>query len=132
VCLLLGHGEAAAAEGAGPVRDRVDHQGQAGGHAERLGGLVRRGGWGMGETYGADAGLWVVSWVFCGRRVGSAYSSGDAVDTGGEGEDCGVLHCCVGMRMSEMLKAEELESEVVIEIGVMVVDVFIAVVNCSI
>jgi hypothetical protein len=109
VCLLLGHGEAAAAEGAGPVRDRVDHQGEAGGHAERLGGLVCRGRGRRGETYGADAGLWGVSWVFCGRRrrgCWRAYSGGDAVDTGGEGEDCGELHCCVGMWVSEMLKAE--------------------------
>jgi hypothetical protein len=96
---------------------------------------VCRGGGGRGGAYEADAGLWYVSVVFRGRGVGgcrSAYSSGDAVDTGGEGEDCGELHCCVGMRVSEMLKAEELKSEVVIEIGVMVVDVFIAVVNCSI
>jgi hypothetical protein len=57
VCLLLGHGEATAAEGAGPVRDRVDHQGEAGGHAERLGGLVCRGGGERGEAYEADAGL---------------------------------------------------------------------------
>jgi hypothetical protein len=66
---------------------------------------VCRAGEGREGAYGADAGLWGVSWMFRGRRVRgcwSAYTSGDAVDTGGEGEDCGELHCCVGMKVSEM------------------------------